>query len=276
MLCITPSGRTFQDDPFTRACGPLSGAGCEPPDRTGTDHPRAPVNATLHLRTLDVSRLYRRGKHQVTALAGVSIDIPRGEFLSLVGASGSGKTTLLNVLAGLDTPTSGSVEFDGVSLASMAKRDRARQRAKKIGMIFQSFNLIPHYTALQNVETALYFDGTPHAERRKLATDALARLGLSDRLTHRPADLSGGEQQRVAVARAVVKKPEILFADEPTGNLDYDNSRLIISLMRQFNAEGLTVVLVSHNMEMARELSHRIVKMEYGRVVDTIAGDGSK
>lgn len=227
------------------------------------------MDGNIHIRTVGVSRLYRRGKHEVHALEGVSIDIGRGEFVSLVGASGSGKTTLLNLLSGLDTPTDGTVEFDGVALAAMPRRARAQQRAKKIGMIFQSFNLIPHYSALHNVEMALYFDGTPRDERRRLATETLARLGLSDRLTHKPADLSGGEQQRVAVARAIVKKPEILFADEPTGNLDYDNSRLIISLLREFNAGGLTVVLVTHNMTMASELSHRVVRLEYGKIVET-------
>ena len=225
-----------------------------------------------HIRTEDLSRYYRRGKHEVKALDGVSVTIERGEFLSLVGSSGSGKTTLLNLLAGLDTPTRGTVEFDGVRLTDIPRKQRAQQRARKIGMIFQSFNLIAHYTALQNVETALYFNGTPPAERRRIATEALERLGLADRLTHRPADLSGGEQQRVAVARAIVKKPEILFADEPTGNLDYENSRLISSLIRHYNIDGLTIVLVTHNLEMARDLSHRIVRMEYGRVVETSPG----
>lgn len=225
-----------------------------------------------HLQTEQLSRYYRRGKHEVRALDDVSVSIGRGEFVSLVGSSGSGKTTLLNLLAGLDTPTGGSVEFDGVRLTDIPRKERARQRALKIGMIFQSFNLIAHYTALQNVETALYFNGTPQAERRRLAEEALGRLGLSDRLTHRPADLSGGEQQRVAVARAIVKRPEILFADEPTGNLDYENSRLISSLIRHYNADGLTIVLVTHNLEMARDLSHRIIRMEYGRVLDESPG----
>ena len=220
-----------------------------------------------HLRTFNLCRYYRRGASEVRALDDVSIEIGRGEFVSLVGASGSGKTTLLNLLAGLDTPTLGSVEFDGLRLADISRRERARARAKKLGMIFQSFNLISHYSALQNVEIALAFNGTPPAERRTLAEETLVRLGLGDRLEHRPADLSGGEQQRVAVARAIVKKPEILFADEPTGNLDFENSRLISSLVRTFNDEGLTIVLVTHNLAMASELSHRIVRMEYGRVI---------
>jgi len=234
------------------------------------------MNETPHIRTEALCRYFRRGKHEVRALESVSLEIGRGEFISLVGASGSGKTTLLNLLGGLDTPTGGSVEFDGVALASMSRRERSRQRARKIGMIFQSFNLISHYTALQNVEMALFFNGTPREDRRKLAGETLGQLGLSDRLTHRPADLSGGEQQRVAVARAIVKKPEVLFADEPTGNLDYDNSMVITSLLREFNASGLTVVLVPHNMDLAGQLSHRIVRMEYGRVVDTRPGSGPR
>jgi putative ABC transport system ATP-binding protein len=229
-----------------------------------TDHP--------HLRTFNLCRYYRRGPSEVRALDDVSVTVARGEFLSLVGSSGSGKTTLLNLLAGLDTPTRGAVEFDGIRLADVPRKERARQRALKIGMIFQSFNLISHYTALQNVEMALCFNGKPPAERRRLAAGALERLGLADRLTHRPADLSGGEQQRVAVARAIVKEPEVLFADEPTGNLDFENSRLISSLVRSYNDAGLTIVLVTHNLEMARDLSHRIVRMEYGRVVGESAG----
>jgi ABC-type lipoprotein export system ATPase subunit len=136
-------------------------------------------------------------------------------------------------------------------------------------MIFQSFNLISHYTALQNVETALYFNGTRPGERARLATAVLDKLGLADRMTHRPADLSGGEQQRVAIARAIVKNPEILFADEPTGNLDYENAELIASLLTELNRNGLTVVMVTHNLEMAQQLTHRTIRMQYGRILES-------
>ena len=219
------------------------------------------------LSTVDLCRHYHRGHHTVRALDGVTLSLSRGEFLSVVGSSGSGKTTLLNLLAGLDTPTSGSVEVDGVSLTSMSRRQLSAFRAHKVGMIFQSFNLISHYTALQNVETALYFNGTPPKERRRLATAMLEQLGLSDRTTHRPSDLSGGEQQRVAVARAIVKKPEILFADEPTGNLDLENAEQLAALLSDLNKNGLTIVLVTHNLEMARECSHQTIRMQYGHVV---------
>jgi putative ABC transport system ATP-binding protein len=144
-------------------------------------------------------------------------------------------------------------------------------------MIFQSFNLISHYTALQNVETALYFSTRTPAERRRLAAAALEQLGLADRITHRPADLSGGEQQRVAVARAVVKNPEILYADEPTGNLDFENSAQIATLLTELNKEGLTIVMVTHNLEMAQQEAHRTIRMQYGHVVEgtpsTVVGE---
>jgi putative ABC transport system ATP-binding protein len=206
----------------------------------------------------------------VKALDGVSMTVGRGEYLGVVGASGSGKTTLLNLLAGLDTPSSGEVNLDGVPLTSMSRRELSAYRATKVGTIFQSFNLISHYTALQNVETALYFNGVQPKERARLARAALEQLGLADRMSHRPADLSGGEQQRVAVARAIVKNPEILFADEPTGNLDYENAGIISSLLTVLNRDGLTIVLVTHNLEMARKYTDRTVTMQYGRVVDTM------
>lgn len=220
-----------------------------------------------YLRTLDLCRHYRRGPQTVRAVDGVSINVLRGEFLGVVGSSGSGKTTLLNLLAGLDTPTSGTVHLEELPLSSMTRRQLASYRARKVGMIFQSFNLIPHYTALQNVETALYFDGTPHRERHRIASAILEQLGLADRMTHRPADLSGGEQQRVAVGRAIVKNPEILFADEPTGNLDFENAAQIANLLTELNRKGLTVVMVTHNLEMAQQRANRTIRMQYGRVL---------
>ncbi len=220
-----------------------------------------------YLRTAELCRYYSRGKHIVKALDGVSLEVARGEFLGVVGSSGSGKTTLLNLLAGLDSCTSGVVEFAGSSLGSMTRRELASYRARKVGMIFQSFNLIAHYSALQNVETALYFTGTPPAERRRLAREVLERMGLADRVTHRPADLSGGEQQRVAVARAIVKRPEILFADEPTGNLDLENARQLVSLLKRLNGEGLTLIMVTHNLDLAEEQTDRVIRMQYGKIV---------
>jgi len=208
----------------------------------------------------------------VKALDRVSITVERGEFFGIVGSSGSGKTTLLNLLAGLDTPTSGVVDLGGVPLTKMSRRQLSSYRAQKVGMIFQSFNLISHYTALQNVETALYFGTKTPAERRRLSRETLGQLGLEDRITHRPADLSGGEQQRVAIARAIVKKPEILFADEPTGNLDQENADQIASLLTSLNKDGLTIVMVTHNLEMAQQEAHRTIRMQYGHVLHPVPG----
>jgi putative ABC transport system ATP-binding protein len=227
------------------------------------------MTTDTYIRTTALCRHYHRGPQVVRALDGVSIDVGRGEYLGVVGSSGSGKTTLLNLLAGLDTPTSGSVELGSTPLSSMTRRQLSSYRANNVGMVFQSFNLISHYTALQNVETALYFNATSPKERLRMASAILEHLGLGDRKTHRPADLSGGEQQRVALARAIVKKPEILFADEPTGNLDFENAQQITSLLADLNRQGLTIVLVTHNLEMAQQQTSRTIRMRYGRVVDS-------
>jgi putative ABC transport system ATP-binding protein len=230
------------------------------------------------MKTADLCRYYKRARHEVRAVDRVSLDIERGDLVAVVGASGSGKSTLLNLLAGLDRPTAGHIEVGGERLDSLSRRDLARYRARRVGMVFQSFNLLPHHTALQNVETALFFDGTPRGERRSRASEILTRLRLGDRLSHRPGDLSGGEQQRVAIARALVKKPDVLFADEPTGNLDEENSRAMVELLVGLNREGLTVLMVTHDVEMAGHAAKRIVRMHYGQVVaDTspvARGDG--
>lgn len=226
------------------------------------------MTGTTFLEATGLCRFYHRGPQTVRALDGVSVVVGRGEFLSIVGSSGSGKTTLLNLLAGLDTPTSGTVELDGIPLTTLTRRQLSAYRAHKVGMIFQSFNLISHYTALQNVETALYFNGTTPKERRRRAQEILEQLGLADRIGHRPADLSGGEQQRVAVARAIVKNPEILFADEPTGNLDLENAEQLANLLIKLNGDGLTIVLVTHNLEMAQHYTHRTIRMQYGHIVE--------
>jgi putative ABC transport system ATP-binding protein len=220
------------------------------------------------IRTIDVCRYYSRGPQLIKAVDKVSLVIPPNEFVAVVGSSGSGKSTLLNLLAGLDSPTSGSIEFNGSILNTLSRRSLSQYRAKSVGIMFQSFNLIYHRTALENVELALYFDETSSKDRRRLATSMLERLGLADRITHRPADLSGGEQQRVALARALVKKPVLLLADEPTGNLDQENARQIMMLLSELNHQGLTVVVVTHDLEIAGRYAHRIVRMHYGRLDD--------
>jgi putative ABC transport system ATP-binding protein len=226
------------------------------------------------IRTEQLSRWYRRGPQEVRAVDGVDMRVEKGEFLAVIGASGSGKSTLLNLLAGLDTPTSGRIEFKGAPLDSLSRRELSSYRALRIGMMFQSFNLIHHRSAIENVELALYFNGCPVRERRSTAAAMLGRLGLADRATHRPADLSGGEQQRVALARALVKSPEILLADEPTGNLDRENADQMMSLLRELNAQGLTVVMVTHDVDTAGRNAGRILRMHYGRVAGESRASG--
>ncbi len=221
------------------------------------------------VRTSRLCRHYRRGSHEVHALDNVDLHVAEGEMLAVVGASGSGKSTLLNLLAGLDTPTSGVIEIAGTSLTSMSRRDIAEFRARRIGMIFQSFNLLPHLSACRNVELALYFSAFDKRERRRRAAAMLERLGLGDRLQHVPGELSGGEQQRVAVARALVKDPEILCADEPTGNLDHDNTEQIGKILAECNRSGVTVIMATHDLGLASDYCHRSVRLTYG----TVTGD---
>lgn len=221
------------------------------------------------IRTRELCRYYKRARHEVRALDNVDLSIKRGDFLAVVGASGSGKSTLINLLAGLDTPTSGYIEIEDQNLSAFSSRALADYRAQKVGIVFQSFNLLAQHTAIRNVEMALYFSGTPRRERRSLASAALERLGLADRLQHRPLDLSGGEQQRVAIARALVKRPQVLFADEPTGNLDQENSTIISNILRELNQDGMTIILVTHDLEIAKRNARRVIKMNYGRITTT-------
>jgi putative ABC transport system ATP-binding protein len=220
------------------------------------------------IRTHRLCRYYGRAEREIRAVDEVDLAVGRGEFLAVVGASGSGKSTLLNLLAGLDSPTSGHIEVGDERLDELSRRRLAAYRARRAGVVFQSFNLLPQHTALRNVEMALYFDDTPRRRRRDLAVAALERLGLGDRLHHRPVDLSGGEQQRVAIARALVKSPEVLFVDEPTGNLDQENSDEISKILAELNRGGMTVVMVTHDLDMARRIAGRIVRMHYGRVTE--------
>ncbi len=216
----------------------------------------------------ELMKHYRLGGSEVRALDGVSLCVHPGEFLSIVGASGSGKSTLLNLLAGLDTPTAGSIKVPEGELSAMSSRRLALYRAQDIGMVFQAFNLVAHRTALGNVELGLLFSPLPRKERQAQAREMLARLGLEKRLQHRPYDLSGGEQQRVAIARALVKNPRLLLADEPTGNLDKKNAQAIAEIIAQWNRGGGTVILVTHNLELAQKYSHRLLKMDYGKFVE--------
>jgi putative ABC transport system ATP-binding protein len=198
----------------------------------------------------------------------VDLEVREGQLVAVVGASGSGKSTLLNLLAGLDTPTAGRILVEGSPLDELDRRQLARHRADRVGMVFQSFHLLPHFTALANVELALMVAGEPPSQRRKKATRTLERFGLGDRLHHRPSDLSGGEQQRVALARALVKHPRILLADEPTGNLDEEATGHIAATLKELRSEGLTIVLVTHDLRLAAELADATLRLRYGRMVE--------
>jgi putative ABC transport system ATP-binding protein len=215
-----------------------------------------------------LTKIYASGKIRVTALKEVSLEFEEGLFAAVTGASGSGKSTLLNLLGGLDTPTSGTIEVKGRKISEMGKYELALYRRYGAGMIFQSFNLISSRTALENVELPLVFSGVPKKERRERAEEMLNKVGLSTRLTHRPFELSGGEQQRVAIARALVNRPQVLLADEPTGNLDSRTSREIVELLAGLNrSQGLTVIMVSHEEALAAEFAQKTIRLRDGRVL---------
>jgi putative ABC transport system ATP-binding protein len=219
------------------------------------------------IETHDVTRVYQMGTNQVTALDGVTMGASEGEFVAIQGTSGSGKSTLLNLLGGLDKPTSGEVLFDSQALGPLTKKQMARYRRFSVGMIFQNFNLIPTMTAVENVRLALAFAGMRGLERRQRATELLERVGLTDRVDHRPAELSGGEQQRVAIARALANRPRVLLADEPTGNLDSTRARELLALLREMvDRDRLTVLLVTHDHELASSYANRIIMMKDGKV----------
>ena len=225
------------------------------------------------LKTTNLCRYFQLGPQEIQAVKNVNFEIAKGEFAGIVGASGSGKSTLLNLLAGLDTATSGDIEVNGTAIGSLTRKQLSAYRATQIGMIFQTFNLLPHRTALENVEMALYFADLSKSDRRSKATLALEQLGLKDRLNHRPNSLSGGEQQRVAVARALVKKPEIIFADEPTGNLDKENAHQITELLAELNRSGLTIVLVTHDEQLVSKYTDKAYHMDFGSLRS--CGDGT-
>lgn len=219
----------------------------------------------------DVSKTYILGEVEVLALREVSLSIDRGEYLALMGPSGSGKSTLMNTLGCLDRPSGGSYLLDGEEVAAMTQDARARLRNRKIGFVFQNFNLLSRTTALENVELPmLYCGGLSARRRRQRAREILERVGLSDRMDHHPSQLSGGQQQRVAIARALANQPAILLADEPTGNLDSHTSREVMELFGQLNSQdGITVILVTHDQDVARNTRRRVVLRDGEVVVDS-------
>jgi ABC-type lipoprotein export system ATPase subunit len=228
------------------------------------------MNASPIIQTRSLAKTYLIGNVRVSALENVSLSVDEGRFVAVTGASGSGKSTLLNMLGGLDTPSAGTIEVAGALVSAMDRDALARYRRFGAGMIFQSFNLVASRTALENVELPLVFSDVDKKERRRRAAELLARVGLAHRAGHRPPELSGGEQQRVAVARALVNDPRLLLADEPTGNLDSQTSREIIGLLAELNrSRRLTVVLVSHEESLVREYAQEVVRLRDGRVVGT-------
>ena len=226
--------------------------------------PRIPVIALS-----GVEKVYRTGEVEVKAVTGVTLTVQRGEFLAIMGASGSGKSTMMNILGCLDRPTAGEYRLDGVSVAGLKRAQLARLRNHKLGFVFQSFNLLPRTTALENVELPLFYSEplVPLREQRRRAREALERVGLGSRLSHRPSQLSGGQQQRIAIARALVNHPDLLLADEPTGNLDSRTSIDIMGLFQELNDSGITVIVVTHELDVAA-YCRRIVVMRDGRVLD--------
>jgi len=225
------------------------------------------------LETQQVSKIYQMGSTEVAALDDVSLAVEAGEFVAIQGTSGSGKSTLLNMLGGLDHPTSGEVLFDEKPLTPLSKKEMARYRRHSVGMIFQNFNLITTMSAAENVGLALAFGGLRGQKRDARTLELLERVGLKDRLTHRPSELSGGEQQRVAIARALANSPRVLLADEPTGNLDSTRAEELLALLRQMvESDRLTIMMVTHDRELAARFADRIVIMKDGRIVEQNSG----
>jgi putative ABC transport system ATP-binding protein len=230
--------------------------------------PSTPSNGQPAIRLDHISRHYTMGEAVIRAVDDVSLDLPTGEFLALLGSSGSGKSTLLNLIAGLDRPTSGAVIAHGQDLSKVSSLELARYRRQTVGMVFQSFNLLPRMTLEENVELPLRLAEVERGDRAARVQEALGRVGLGKRITHRPSELSGGEQQRAAIARALVNRPKILLADEPTGNLDSATGESILTLLKEIQKNpGMTIVMVTHERPLAERYADRLAVMGDGKLL---------
>ena len=228
----------------------------------------------MHLiEVRDVYKIYNPGENQVNALDGVSITIDEGEFVAIIGQSGSGKSTLMNMLGLLDTPTHGEYYINGKLVDDLTDDQMSAIRNEEIGFIFQGFNLISSLTALENVELPLVYRGMPKQERREISQDALERVGLGERMNHLPAEMSGGQQQRVAVAKAIAAKPPVILADEPTGNLDTKSTKEVMAILHELKDEGRTVIVITHDNEIAEE-AERVIRIRDGKVVEDYINPG--
>jgi putative ABC transport system ATP-binding protein len=228
------------------------------------------------IRAQELARRYRMGESDIRAVDGVTFSVSAGEFVALLGSSGSGKSSLLNLIAGLDTPSSGSVTVAGRDLAGMSREELAVYRRTKVGMVFQAFNLVPSMTVLENVELPMRFAEVPREGRMARARTALERVGLGNRVNHRPSELSGGEQQRASLARALVNSPSLLLADEPTGNLDSRTGTEIMELIGSINREGATVLMVTHERPLAQRYASRFIFLKDGKLSEDPAQEGSR
>jgi putative ABC transport system ATP-binding protein len=235
--------------------------------------PEAPHTAPV-LKAEGVRKIYRSGADEVEALRGVDLTVSPGEFVAVMGPSGSGKTTLLNCFSGLDSIDGGRVVIEGKSIHELPDAERTEHRAAAMGFVFQAFNLIPVFTTVENVELPLLLARTKEAEARRRAEETLARVGLGHRFRHRPTELSGGEQQRVAIARALAGRPRIVWADEPTGNLDSEMAGSVMELLMELHAEGLTLILVTHDSTVAAQ-GTRLITVRDGRIVEDVALESS-
>ncbi|MBR2134430.1 MAG: ABC transporter ATP-binding protein [Eubacterium sp.] len=228
----------------------------------------------MHLiEVRDVYKIYNPGENQVNALDGISLSIDEGEFVAIIGQSGSGKSTLMNMLGLLDTPTHGEYYINGKLVDDLTDDEMSVIRNEQIGFIFQGFNLIPSLTALENVELPLVYRGMKREERERVSVDALERVGLGPRMDHLPAELSGGQQQRVAVARAIAARPPVILADEPTGNLDTRSTKEVMAILHELKDEGRTVIVITHDNEIAEE-AERVIRIRDGKLVEDYINPG--